>query len=667
MALLSGARRGPRHEFLLKVEFTSEEQFHTEYLTDISEGGLRLHTATPFEVGQDLRVSVSFPRLLDPLEIDTTVRWVHPKGDGFETGVAFRNLSPDTRGKLDALLGQLSHPQHRDEPRTFKVLMLEENSVLQNIYGQELRNLAELHGGVRFEIETVWNIADLQTSLRRSPQLLIVDLDSPGTQPSSVMTSVEGLECCLVLLLGSRDTKTKLDGLTPGNSMYLEKPLQFGLLMRTVSALIRLEHSKQEGDKRPSTPTQELVASPALTRGVTHTDVRLTRLRAAGFNTRNLAPADIDLDLFSDVSLFTALAASAGDMQAREPDLLTELSSLYGGAMFEVTSQGRAAEFLLAGALAERKGGQLTVLTHGMFRTTEESFRAFGAKIEPIPCEQAGASNVDLNRLEDRLRSGGVDAVCLEPSNDSIAGWPLHPDNVQAAGKLCREHGAMLILDVTRLMTNLAALEVRLPDTVRDVCRAADAFTGSCAKEALVASGGFVAVRDYALHQKIGEHAFMRGLLLEPLKARRELARGLSYVSQNPQLFASRPIGLSTLRSKLRNAGVPMIEPPGAHAIFVNVGTLVRADDSHPDVSISTILYARSGVRARVTRVPVFGTSLLRLTWPLRVIPTEEDLDRIVSAVKSLLDRPDDVPLLDLDRVDGPKRSARYRVRQATW
>src|SRR5687768_16848313 len=188
MTTRSGARRGPRHEFLLKVEFTSEEQFHTEYLTDISEGGLRLHTATPFEVGQDLRVSISFPRLLAPLEIDTTVRWVHPRGDGLVTGVAFRNLSTDARGKIDALLGQLSHPRRTrgDELRTFKVLMLEGNSVLQNVYGQELRNLAELHGGVRFEIETAWNLSDLQSSLRHDPQLLILDLDSSGTQPHSV-------------------------------------------------------------------------------------------------------------------------------------------------------------------------------------------------------------------------------------------------------------------------------------------------------------------------------------------------------------------------------------------------------------------------------------------------------------------------------------------------
>src|SRR6185436_15944099 len=307
---------------------------------------------------------------------------------------------------------------------------------------------------------------------------------------------------------------------------------------------------------------------------------RLERWRRAGFNVRNLDPADVELDLASDVPHATLREAEVHGEPLREPDLDELAASLYGPARWVFTSQGRSAELALASALKSRLGGRsFRVVTHGLFRTTERALRRQGAELEIAPTNAAGRCDLELDWLVQRLGRGDLVAVYLEPSNNGLGGWPLDPEHVVRISDLCHRTECLLLLDATRLLGNGAALGAPVVEAAQRIAQAADAFTVSCGKELLVPAGGLVAVRDLDLQRKAYESCFTNGSLLQPLHARLELARGLGYVREHPQIFAHRRAQLEELAGALRDRGVPLVEPAGAHAVYVIVDALVQQED----------------------------------------------------------------------------------------
>jgi tryptophanase len=380
---------------------------------------------------------------------------------------------------------------------------------------------------------------------------------------------------------------------------------------------------------------------------------RARRLADAGYNIWRLEPSDVELDLSTDVPHWScAHTEEAG----RRPDLDGAAEAVFGPAHFIATQCGRAAEYALAMALAKRKAPQrLTVLGHGLFITTERAFRLAGASIEIAPrASVEGVSDPDLSWLEERLRRGDVDVVCLEPSNSSLAGWPLRPDTVRVVGELCRNAGAALVLDATRLLGNAVALGAPVFETAREICRHADAFTLSCGKEFLVASGGLVGVRDAGLRRECFELSWNLGLGLEPLRLQWELFRGMRAIRADSSPLAARRAALLDLAARLRGRGLPVLEPVAGHAVFVRAGELAEPGREHGLIALEASLYERSGVRARIGRHPLLAIQLLRLTWPIMSRVEAADLDAVAGAVEALFQGAADVPVLGVD----PSREA---------
>src|SRR5579859_3574622 len=185
-------------------------------------------------------------------------------------------------------------------------------------------------------------------------------------------------------------------------------------------------------------------------------------LEAAGFNICNLDPVDVPVDLFTDVPTrsFVESVARAGNegatQQTREPEPSAAASAIYGPARFVMTAKGRSAEVALVAGL-ELKGK--TILTHGLWKTTELALLHHGNRIELVPRErETGTANLDLAHLSTRLAAGPVGAVFIEPANGQLAGWNIDVENVRAIANLCRKHGALLLMDATRLLANCVAL-----------------------------------------------------------------------------------------------------------------------------------------------------------------------------------------------------------------
>jgi tryptophanase len=391
----------------------------------------------------------------------------------------------------------------------------------------------------------------------------------------------------------------------------------------------------------PTGPCWRPLRGPALSSAE-----RSRRLADAGYNVWRLEHADVELDLFTDVPHWSFVDA---EVTGRRPDLPDAAEAVFGTAGAVATQCGRAAEHVLAGALARRRSpARLTVVSHGFFVTTERAFRLAGASIEAAPRARDGSSDPDLPWLEHRLRRGDVDVVCLEPSNGALAGWPLGPEAVEAAGDLARSGGAALVLDATRVLSNASALGLPVLDAAQRICRAADAFTVSCSKELLVAGGGLIGARDPALRRECFERSWSLGLHLEPARAQWELAHGLRAMREDPSPLERRRTHLRELAARLRRRGLPVIEPIAGHAVFVRLDERVEPEREHRSIALEGVLYERSGVRARISHHPLIRAHAVRLTWPLGAEVGVDELEAVAGAVESLL-RDDSVPDLRVD------------------
>src|SRR5690242_19730179 len=105
----SFVERTPRTELTLKVEFETVGQLQTDYLTNLSSGGLFLHTELPLPVGSKLQLTISFPGGLDPIVAEVEVRWRsanHPSAQP-GLGVQFINIAPAAKARLEQLIAQV--------------------------------------------------------------------------------------------------------------------------------------------------------------------------------------------------------------------------------------------------------------------------------------------------------------------------------------------------------------------------------------------------------------------------------------------------------------------------------------------------------------------------------------------------------------------------------
>jgi tryptophanase len=373
-------------------------------------------------------------------------------------------------------------------------------------------------------------------------------------------------------------------------------------------------------------------------------------LQAAGFNLLDLEPEATTLDFFSDaperspVAEVASAEATAVVEGARRPDLSALISALYGDAPVTFLTKGRAAELALVEALGLQRP---VVLTHGLFATTTRALTLGGAVIERLPTSRApGTADLDLDQLRPRLAAAGAGAlIWLEPANNTLAGWPLSLDHVARVRELCDHHGARLVFDATRVLTNGALLGVNPVACARAMLALADAFTISCAKELLVPTGALVGARDAELIGRVSAIAFTHGTSLDRISAQVALARGAQIVAAAPHLIARRNDKTRALAERLSRRGLAVVMPSGGHAVFVELARVAMPTMDVPQLfSLLGHLFAVSGVRAQIVprgeRPP-----LLRLALALERFGDGE-LDEAAAGVAAFMSSLDRAPKL---------------------
>jgi tryptophanase len=399
---------------------------------------------------------------------------------------------------------------------------------------------------------------------------------------------------------------------------------------------------------------------------------RAAALEAAHHNLFLLRAEDVIIDLLTDSGTGAMSAAQwAGMMQGDESYAGARSFFRFESAVREVTGfthiipahQGRAAERILFTS-ACKAGDIVPNNTH--FDTTRANLEALGATALDLRCAEATQpsliapfkGNIDLVALERCLteHAGRVPFAMITVTNNSGGGQPVSLENIRAASALCKQHGIPLILDACRFAENAWFIRQREPGQAgrtpaaiaREMFGYADGCTMSAKKDGLVNMGGFLALNNSALAAKCRNNLILTegfptygGLAGYDLEA---LAVGIKEVLDENYLHY-RIRSVEYLGEKLTAAGVPIMQPPGGHAIYIDAKAMLPHIPPHeyPAWALSLALYLEGGVRSVEIGSVMFGRQpdgtekpspmeLVRLAFPRRVY-TQSHVDYLAEVL----------------------------------
>ncbi len=239
MAQTPVPRRHTRQQLVLKVEFDGPEGFRSNFLSDLSEGGVRLNTM--LEIGQHIMLNISFLGFVDPMEIEAVVQWTQPAthSDGPASGLAFVTPSEEARAWLTEVLD--ASTQVYIGPESSRVILLETQQFLREVYGQEVRNWAELRDEEPLDLVLVEHPMQWVEQIHAEPAMLaIMDVDQLPASGIELYNRVRNNPHSTelpIIVLGSAGTLTAFESLPDEFLFCLNKPLSFGVLMNTVRML----------------------------------------------------------------------------------------------------------------------------------------------------------------------------------------------------------------------------------------------------------------------------------------------------------------------------------------------------------------------------------------------------------------------------------------------
>ncbi|MDX2194466.1 MAG: tryptophanase [Gemmatimonadales bacterium] len=408
---------------------------------------------------------------------------------------------------------------------------------------------------------------------------------------------------------------------------------------------------------------------------------REAKLRAAGYNVFRLDAEDVLIDLLTDSGTAAMSAAQWGAMMIGDEAYAGSRSwHRFESTVREITGfphvlpthQGRAAERILFSVLC-RPGDVVPNNTH--FDTTRANVEATGAEALDlvIPEGRDPASlhpfkgNMDVARLEEtiaRVGRGRIPLVMLTVTNNSGGGQPVSMANARAVRDTCRRHGIPLYLDACRFAENSWFVRLREPGyadhaplaIAQELFSYADGCTMSAKKDGMANIGGFLATHDGALAARERDLLILTegfptygGLAGRDLDA---IAVGLREALDEDYL-RYRIRSATYLGEHLTEAGVPIMQPPGGHAVYLDASAFFAHIPplELPGQALVVELYREAGIRAVEIGTVMFGRhdpttgaespapmELVRLALPRRVY-TQSHVDYVVEAILNVFAR----------------------------
>jgi len=403
---------------------------------------------------------------------------------------------------------------------------------------------------------------------------------------------------------------------------------------------------------------------------ITTEEQRRAAIRVAGYNLFDLHAADVLIDLLTDsgtgaMSRDQWAAIQHGDESyAGSPSWFIFLESVQALFPFKhviPTHQGRAAEKILFTAIG---GPGKVVPNNTHFDTTRANVEFTGAEAVDLPIPEAlepslvhpFKGNMDVAALERLLAERGRDAapaVMVTITNNSGGGQPVSLENLRAVRAVCDAHGVPLFLDACRFAENAWFIREREPgqaerpvvEIVREMASLADGMTMSAKKDPLANIGGWLAVNDDALAEQCRTLLVLTegfptygGLAGRDLEA---IAQGLREAVDHEYL-RYRVRSTAYLGDALSAAGIPIVQPPGGSAVYLDARALLPHIPplQYPGQALAVALYEMGGVRGCEIGTVMFGRhpdgseqpaamDLVRLAIPRRTY-TQSHVDYVI-------------------------------------
>ncbi len=240
-------RRDPRVPLVLRVDYPAEPTQVRDVTENLSAGGLFIRTERPLKAGERVPLQISFPSLLDPVEIEVEVVRGRVAGESGPAGVAVKVPIDriDDRHKL-ASLAEVARTGIGKVKRTFRVLVVEDNPHVIEMYEYALRKLRAADGSIEIAVEYGANGHEALLRLKRQPRvdLVMADLYMPVMDGFTLVERLKAdpalLEIpTLVISAGGPDARARAESL--GIDVYLQKPVQFVDVISTVRTLLKLK------------------------------------------------------------------------------------------------------------------------------------------------------------------------------------------------------------------------------------------------------------------------------------------------------------------------------------------------------------------------------------------------------------------------------------------
>ena len=411
---------------------------------------------------------------------------------------------------------------------------------------------------------------------------------------------------------------------------------------------------------------------------LTTEEERRSAVAAVDFNLFKLRASDVLIDFLTDsgtgaMSRDQWAAIQHGDESyAGSPSWYRFLAAVQELFPFEhviPTHQGRAAERILFSVL----GGPGKVIPNNThFDTTRANVEFTGAEALDLPIAEGRdpsalhpfKGNMDVEALDRLLteRGGDVPVVFVTIKNNSGGGQPVSLANLRAVRATCDRHGVPLFLDACRFAENAWFIREReggygeraVADIVRETASLADGMTMSAKKDPLANIGGWLAMHDDELADRCRTLEILTegfptygGLAGRDLEA---VAQGLAEAVDHDYL-RYRTRSTAYLGDGLLAAGMPLVQPFGGHAIYVDARALLPHVPplEYPGQALAVELYAAGGIRGCEIGTVMFGRcpdgteepaamDLVRLAIPRRTY-TQSHVDYVIEVAETVVER----------------------------
>jgi tryptophanase len=400
-------------------------------------------------------------------------------------------------------------------------------------------------------------------------------------------------------------------------------------------------------------------------RGTTR-DERNKLIEASGYNLFLVASDAILIDLLTDsgtsaMSTEQWAAMMRGDESYAGSPSFTRfrdsVQRIFGFRHVIPTHQGRAAERILFSVMC-KKGNVVPNNTH--FDTTRANCEFVGAIAMDLPIPEAkeparvhpfkgNMDTVQLAEVIEREGAKNIPLVMLTVTNNSGGGQPVSMANIRAVKEICRKHGIPLYIDACRFAENSYFIKLREDgyagksprEIAREMFSYADGCTMSAKKDGLANIGGFLCTNDDTLAQEEKNLLILTegfptygGLAGRDLEA---IAVGLNEALEEEYL-KYRIASTAFLGNRVASEGVPIVQPPGGHAIYLDARAFLPhvPPAQFPGVALAVELYLEGGIRSVEIGTLMFGEhakmDLVRLAIPRRVY-TQSHIEYVVEVI----------------------------------